>query len=170
MFLFYISQNSCLICLLLQFQTEYQYFNWLRPRQNGRHFTDDFFKCIFLNENIQFLIKISLKFVPKGLINNILALVQIMVWHRPGDKPLSEPMIFSLPTHKCFARPQWVNPSGAEGIVSRIARSVPWLLMPWLCKEPGHQQQRYWLCLTNMSMSFIRMDFTYLCHFCVEKW
>ena len=27
-------------------------FNTLRPRQNGRHFPDDIFKCIFLNENI----------------------------------------------------------------------------------------------------------------------
>ena len=27
-------------------------FNTLRPRQNGRHFLDDTFKCIFLNENI----------------------------------------------------------------------------------------------------------------------
>ena len=26
--------------------------NTLRPRQNGRHFPDDIFKCIFLNENI----------------------------------------------------------------------------------------------------------------------
>ena len=25
--------------------------NTLRPRQNGRHFPDDIFKCIFLNEN-----------------------------------------------------------------------------------------------------------------------
>ena len=24
----------------------------LRPRQNGRHFPDDIFKCIFLKENI----------------------------------------------------------------------------------------------------------------------
>ena len=24
----------------------------LRPRQNGRHFADDIFKCIFLNENV----------------------------------------------------------------------------------------------------------------------
>ena len=39
------------------------------------------------------LIKISLKFVPKGPINNIPALVQIMAWGRPGDKPLSEAMI-----------------------------------------------------------------------------
>ena len=31
-----------------------------------------------------------MKFVPKGPISNILALVQIMAWRRPGDKPLSE--------------------------------------------------------------------------------
>ena len=28
--------------------------------------------------------KISLKFVPEGPINNIPALVQIVAWHRPG--------------------------------------------------------------------------------------
>ena len=38
-------------------------------------FADDTFKRIFLNENIRISIKISLKFVPKGLINNIPALV-----------------------------------------------------------------------------------------------
>ena len=27
-------------------------FNTLRPRQDGRHFPDDIFKCIFLNENV----------------------------------------------------------------------------------------------------------------------
>ena len=54
--------------------------NTLRPRLNGRHFADNIFKCIFLNENISIAIKISLKFVPKGSINNIPALVQIMAW------------------------------------------------------------------------------------------
>ena len=48
---------------------------------------DDIFKCIFFNENEWILLKISLKFVPKFRINNIPALVQIMAWHRPGDKP-----------------------------------------------------------------------------------
>ena len=43
-------------------------------RQNGHHFAD-IFKCIFLNENALIQIKISLKFVPKGPINNIPALV-----------------------------------------------------------------------------------------------
>ena len=54
-------------------------FNTLRPRQNGRHFADNIFKCIFLDENVWISLKISLKFVPKGPINNIPALLQIMV-------------------------------------------------------------------------------------------
>ena len=44
----------------------------------GRHFEDDIFKRIFLNANVWILIKILLKFVPKGPINNITALVQKM--------------------------------------------------------------------------------------------
>ena len=77
--------------------------NTLRSRQNGRHFADDTFKYIFLNENVIISAKISLKF------DNIPALVQIMAWRRPGDKPLSEPMMVSLPTHICVTRPQWVK-------------------------------------------------------------
>ena len=84
-------------------------FNTLRPRQNGCLFADDIFKRIFLNENVWISITISLKFVPKGPMNNIPALVQIMAWHRPGDKPLSEPMLVGSMTHICVTRPQWVN-------------------------------------------------------------
>ena len=85
------------------------HFNTLRPRQDGRHFADDVFKCIFLNKNLIISPKISLKFVPKGRINNIPVLVEIMAWRRPGDKPLSEPMMVRLPTHICVSRPQWVD-------------------------------------------------------------
>ena len=85
------------------------WFNTLRPRQNGRHFPDNIFKCIFLNENVWISIKISLNFVPRGPINNIPALVQIMAGSRPGDKPLSEPMVVCLLMHICVTRPQWVN-------------------------------------------------------------
>ena len=52
---------------------------------------------------------ISLKWVWKVRINNIPSLVQIMAWRRPGDKPLSEPMMVSLLMHICVSRPQWVN-------------------------------------------------------------
>ena len=54
-------------------------------------------------------IKISLNFVPKGSINNIPSLVQIMAWCRPDGKPLSEPMMDRSMTHICVTRPQWVN-------------------------------------------------------------
>ena len=53
-----------------------------------------------MNVNAWISIKNSLKFVSKGPINHIPALVQIMAWRRPGDKPLSEPMVVDLLTHK----------------------------------------------------------------------
>ena len=55
--------------------------NTWRMRQNGSHFADDIFKCIFLNENVW----VSLKFVPKVQINHIPTLVQMMAWHWPDD-------------------------------------------------------------------------------------
>ena len=48
---------------------------------------------------IWFLFIISPKFIPKGLINNIPALVQMVAWRWPGDNPLSEQMMIILLTH-----------------------------------------------------------------------
>ena len=87
----------------------WNHVNSLRPRRNRCYNADDIFKCIFLKENVWIPTKISLKFVPKGPINNIPAMVQTMAWRRPGDKPLSEPMMVSLLTHICVTLPQWVN-------------------------------------------------------------
>ena len=144
--------------------------NTLRPRQNGRHFPDDIFKYIVLNENIRISIKhvkISLKFVPKGSINNIPALVQIMAWRRPGDKPLSEPMMDSLLMHICVTRPQWVKSNhyslfenwlpideiyrliavtcqewnGIGTIAPREATRVPFQYEDWLSMYEGSQHK-----------------------------
>ena len=62
---------------------------------------NDILKYIFVNENVWIPIKISLK-CPA---NDIAALVHIMAWCRPGDKPLSETIMVSLPTHICVTRP-----------------------------------------------------------------
>ena len=70
--------------------------NTLRPSQDGRYFAADIFKCIFMNEHVRISIEISLKFAPKGSISKIPAQVSIMVCRRPGDKPLSEPMMVRL--------------------------------------------------------------------------
>ena len=88
------------------FWPQHHKFNTLRQRRNGQHFANNIFKPIFYIENVWIAIRISLKFVPKGPIP---ALVQIMAWHHPGDKPLSEPRMVSLPTEICITRPQWVN-------------------------------------------------------------
>ena len=90
----------------------------LRWRQNGRHFADDILKCIFLNENVWISIRISLKFVPRGAINDIPALVHIMAWRLVGDKTLFEPMMVSLLTHICVILPQWVNHWGGDEMVA----------------------------------------------------
>ena len=54
---------------------------------------DDNFNCIFLNENDRIWIQFPLKFVPRSPMDNEPALVQIMAWHRTGDKPLPEPTL-----------------------------------------------------------------------------
>ena len=44
-------------------------------------FVDDIVKCIFLNEMVEYQLE----------CHNKPAMVQIMAWHQPGDKLLSEP-------------------------------------------------------------------------------
>ena len=67
--------------------------NTLRRRQNGRHFTDNIYKCIFLNETLWILIKISLKFLPYGPVDKKSTLVQVMAWCWTGNKPLPQPVL-----------------------------------------------------------------------------
>ena len=83
--------------------------NTLRQRQNGRFFPDEIFKWIFLNEYICIYLRISLKFVPRVQINNIPALVQIMAWRCPGASHYLNQWWYSLLTHICITRPQWVK-------------------------------------------------------------
>ena len=70
--------------------------NTLRPRQNGRHLANGFFGLIFLNAMFEILFKILSKFIQRRPINNMYVFDRIMAWRRPGDKPLSEPMMVYL--------------------------------------------------------------------------
>ena len=63
------------------------------PGQNGCHFGRRHFQINFLEWKLWILIKISLKFVSKGSFNNKPAYVQVMAWHRTGNKLLFEPMM-----------------------------------------------------------------------------
>ena len=57
--------------------------------------TDDIFTSIF-NESVWISITISPKFIPKGPIDYKSALVQVVAWHRTGDKPLPESMLTQI--------------------------------------------------------------------------
>ena len=119
-------------------------YDTLRPRQNGRHFADDIFKCIFIKENIWISIKISLKFVPKGPINKI-----------PGDKPLSEAMFVSLLTHICVTQPQWVKSAVFFVCFFRLSCILLISSKETLCKLEG--RTKYYRCLLG-GLVFIRLS------------
>ena len=91
------NSSACIVMVKFRFSIHtglvLDFFNSSPPGQNGRHFADDTFREIFMNEKFCKSIRISLKFVAKVSIDNNWALVKIMTWHRLGDKPLSEPMI-----------------------------------------------------------------------------
>ena len=87
-----------------------QVFNYhIWAKKKWLPFSRQHFHIHFWKENVWISIKISLKFVPKGLIKNIAALVQIMARRLPGDKLLSEPMMLNLPMHTCVTWLQCVN-------------------------------------------------------------
>ena len=105
----------------------------------------------------------SFFFLPKGPINNIPALVQIMAWCRPGNEPSSEPIsvIFTdaFMRHSVsisyltlavlnVSQKLYNSTFPIESLL--VVRKEPfilhdqWLLMIWQRKEPRHQQPWWW--------------------------
>ena len=78
------------------------------------------FSDAFRKWQFYILIEISLKFVPKGPIDNIPLLVEVMAWYRSGDKPLSEAMMVSLLTHICVTGPQCINAVQSNPILTFV--------------------------------------------------
>ena len=64
------------------------------PSFSRRHF-----QMHYYNGNVSTSMKISLNFARKDQINNTSVLVQIITWHRPGERPLSERMMVSELKH-----------------------------------------------------------------------
>ena len=71
------------------------------PWTNGRHYADDVFKSMFLNESAWILAQISLNVVPMGLIHSRWALVQEMAWRRTGASHYLNRCVSSFLTHIC---------------------------------------------------------------------
>ena len=91
------------------YRTDTRIFNTMWPKQNGRHFADDVFKCIFLTENFWFSNNVWLKFVHRGSIENVPSFVQIMACRLAGASLYLNQRWSSLLTHTCVTRPRWVK-------------------------------------------------------------
>ena len=96
-------------CVLEEWEYTPESGRWLCfPGQNGRHFADDIFKRIFLNENVRISIQFSLKFVPTGPIDNKSAYWFRIVACSVPSHYLNQCCPSSL-THICGTRGRWVN-------------------------------------------------------------
>ena len=58
-----------------------------------------------------------------------------MAWCRPGDKPLSEPIIVSLLTHICVIQPQWVKCRSFHQIYVILSSVFPVSLPSYECQK-----------------------------------
>ena len=85
--------------------------NTLRPRKVAISFQRTFSNAFSWKKIYKFGLKFHWSFFLRVQLTMFhhWYLVQIMAWRRPGDKPLSEPMMVRLPTHICVTRPQWVK-------------------------------------------------------------
>ena len=75
--------------MLLHIDVSNKNNQYIKGYQHGWYFID-IFKGILSNENFRIANKISLRYIPQGLIDNESALVQIMAWCLTGNKPLPE--------------------------------------------------------------------------------
>ena len=97
-----------------------------------KHFADDVFKYIFWMKIHEFRVKfhwslfLIVQLTSINIPINIPALVRIMAWRWPGDKPLFEPTMVKLPTHICVTRPQWVNKEQNGRHLPRHFASIPY--------------------------------------------
>ena len=97
-------------------------------------FTDDIFKLIFMNENDIILIQISLRFVPRSLIDNNPSLVRVMAWRRTGNNPLPEPMLIQSPG----ARGRWFNLSSGETLKLLYCFDIWQASRQYICRGTCH--------------------------------
>ena len=92
--------------------------HWGRDKM-GANFLTTFSNALFLIKYISISTETAPKFVPKGPINNIPALVQIMTWRRHATTHYLNQWWPSLLMYICITRPQWVNPCHAEFLLSK---------------------------------------------------
>ena len=94
----------------------------------------------------------------------------MMVRRRPGDKPLSKPMVVNLLTHICITRPQWVKATArlwpdtvyvqtepAQGVSESVNTTVAQTLLKWIITFNNLIGVSKWRLQRNVRSSIITM-------------
>ena len=89
-FIHYFLLRNCWTCGFNTSRSIAYQFQHIETTWPGIYFIYDIFILIFL---YYFFIQISLKFVPRGPVDNKSALVEIMAWCQISAKPLSRPVM-----------------------------------------------------------------------------
>ena len=99
---------SFVLCCVLLFGAEHIYPDLMGDLthwgQNGHHYPDDILKCIFLNKKVRISIEISLNFVPKGPIKNI-----IQHWFRSETNVCYDVTLITCSLLNVWRTTEWVN-------------------------------------------------------------
>ena len=112
--------------------TYWRRYNILKAIQYGRHFSDDIFKCISLNENIWISLKLSLKCVPKVPIDHIPAcdIYQWRIYASFGLNELTKLQIAIKLVSSAKLREQyridWIPLNGAGAFFACVFYHVMW--------------------------------------------
>ena len=117
--------NCCHYYIMEIHHTRISHWGWHKMAAN---FLATFSNAFSWMKVYKFRLRVHSKFVSKGPIDNIPALVEIMAWRWPGDKPLSETMMVSLLRHICVTQPQWVKPQCLQR--NNVGISVPFQYKP----------------------------------------
>ena len=105
-------------------ESQQHFFNWLKPRQDGRHFADIIFKCILLNENICISNKISLKYVCWGLWQHWF---RLWLGTEQATRHYLNQWWAHLQRHVCVTQLQWVDSFWPSGNIWHQTSMSRWL-------------------------------------------
>ena len=107
---------------------------------------------VFCRISLKFVLEVQLIMI--SWFDNDSALVQVMAWHRTGNKPLPEPMLLSSLTHVCGSRGGWVN-TGRLTAQDKIAPSWRMAWLKWL--KQNDMIIKYIHTWTNLNLQHIKL-------------
>ena len=98
--------------------------NTLRPRQNGRNFPDDIFKCLFWMKMYKFWFRFHWSLFPRVQLTMFQHWFSQWLGAGQATSLYQNQCWYVLLTHRYITRPQWVNSSPTSAAYMRQVNRV----------------------------------------------